>query len=307
MEKILITGASGLIGQQLSKMLINKGFEVLVLSRRAGEHDQYQIYEWNLQKEYINDEVFEHKIDYIIHLAGAGIADKRWTDKRKKEIIDSRVDGVALLAKYLKKHGQQPKAFISAAAVGIYGDAGEEEVDESTPIESSSDAFLVQSCIAWEEAAQAFEQMGVRTALLRVGIVLSTKGGALAKMLPTYSLFVGGYFGNGEQYYPWVHIEEICEMFLFLIKEEQARGVYNGVAPNAVPNKVLAKAIAEARGQKALIMPIPAMAMRLAMGEMADMLLHGANVQPSRLQAAGYEFKHPKLEAALKDLFARKI
>lgn len=307
MEKILITGASGLIGQELSKLLINKGFEVVVLSRREREHDQYQIYEWNLQKEYINEEVFEHKIDYIIHLAGAGIADKRWTTKRKKEIIDSRVDGVALLSKYLKKHGQQPKAFISAAAVGIYGDSGVEEVDESTAIDQSSDAFLVQSCILWEEAAQAFEQMGVRTAILRVGIVLSTSGGALAKMLPTYRLSVGGYFGDGQQYYPWVHIEEICDMFIFLLQNKEATGVYNGVAPNAVPNKVLAKTIADARDQKALLMPIPAMVMRLAMGEMADMVLHGANVQPNRLQADGYEFKHPELDAALKDLFARKM
>jgi uncharacterized protein (TIGR01777 family) len=307
MEKILVTGASGLIGQQLCKLLSNNGFEVLVLSRREREHAQYKFYEWNLQKDYINEEVFEHKIDYVVHLAGAGIADKRWTDQRKKLIIDSRVDGVHLLAKYFKKHGQKPKAFISAAAVGIYGNAGSEAVDESTPIDKSSDAFLVESCVAWEGAAEVFKEMGVRTALLRIGIVLSTQGGALAKMLPTYSFWVGGYFGDGQQYYPWVHIDEIAKMFLFLVQNEDSEGVYNGVAPNAVPNKVLARKIADAKGQKALVMPIPAFAMRLALGEMADMVLYGANVKPTRLEAAGYEFEFPQLEAALKDVLARKI
>ena len=304
MKKVLVTGATGLIGEKLCKLLTDNHIEPLVLSRRGGEFSKYRTFEWNLQANYINESIFDEKIDAVVHLAGAGIDDKRWTKSRKKEIIDSRVNGVELLAKYFAKMPleNRPKRFVSAAAIGIYGNAGEEWVDESTPIQSDSDSFLVQSCLEWEAASSVISDMGIPTALLRIGIVLAKEGGALSKMLPSYKFGLGAYFGNGSQYYAWVHADDICRMFLFLLQRPDLTGVFNGVAPNPIRNKALAGDIAKALGQKALLMPVPKFALQLAMGEMAVIVTDGARVRPKRLEALGYEFSFSNALDALKDI-----
>lgn len=308
MDKVLVTGATGLLGKKLCELLTNKGIEPIVLSRDGSNSSKYRTFEWNLQEEYINEAVFDEKIDAIIHLAGAGLADQRWTDKRKQEIIESRVGGIRFLGKYIAKmpEANRPKTFISAAAIGIYGNAGEGWVDETTPIRDDSQEFLVQCCVQWEAATQIMSDLGLRTAVLRLGIVLSKEGGALAKMLPSYKWGVGAYFGTGKQFYSWIHIADACRMLLFLVENKETSGIFNGVAPYPVTNKKLAALIAEALNQKALLIPVPKLALWLGMGEMAAIVTDSARVNPTRLKKAGFEFGFPKLLPALQDLLKRE-
>jgi hypothetical protein len=305
-ERIIVTGASGLVGESLCKLLYDNGFDVAILSRSDKSASKYPIFKWDLENGYIDDSLFDQKIDYIIHLAGSPIADKKWSDDQKKEIISSRVDSINLLAKYLEIHNCRPKAFISASAIGIYGNSLDDQIlNEYSVLKKESTEFLVQTCLKWEAATENIKKLGVRTAILRIGIVLSEKGGALAKMLPSYRFGLGAYFGNGKQYYSWIHIDDICKMFLFLIRSEKAEGVYNGVAPNPITNKELAADIAKARDQKALLLPVPKVAMKIAMGEMAVIVLDSTRVEPKRMLEAGFEFSFPEALAALKDLLKR--
>ncbi len=310
MNKVLITGATGLVGTMFCQMLQAQGIEPIILGRNAAKSSKYRIFEWNLQKDYVDKQLFLEKIDAVVHLAGAGIADKRWTAARKKEIIDSRVKGIELLTRYFAdmEQEQRPKVFISASAVGIYGDKGEDWVDESTalPPKGGND-FLVESCLQWEEASLGLEAIGLRRAVLRIGIVLSTQGGALSKMLPSYPWGIGTYFGQGQQYYSWVHIEDLCRMLLFLLQEPQAKGIYNGVAPEPISNKALAKSIAKALNKKVVLMPVPTMALNLAMGEMSRIVTDSTRVSAKRLQEAGFEYHFPQIVPALEDLITRKI
>ncbi|AFC23812.1 TIGR01777 family oxidoreductase [Saprospira grandis] len=306
MSRILITGGSGLIGQELCKLLHQQGFEPILLSRNPAKITQWTAFEWDLDRGWVDPQLFDQPIDYLIHLAGAGIADARWSDQRKELIIDSRSQSLKILAQAFREARQELKAFISASAVGIYGDRGNEVLSEESAIHKErKDDFLVQSCIAWEDAAKAFEGLTARISHLRIGIVLSTRGGALAKMLPSYQFHLGAYFGDGEQYYPWVHISDLCRMFLFLIQRGKA-GVYNGVGPDPVQNKTMAHILAKATGKKSLILPAPRFALRLAMGEMANVVLYSARVLPKRLEEEGFKHRYRDLQAALVDLIENK-
>lgn len=307
MSRILITGGSGLIGQELCKLLHRQGFEPILLSRNPNKIKDWTAFEWDLKRGWVDPQLFNQPIDYLIHLAGAGIADARWTAKRKQLIIDSRSQSLKVLAQAFSTAGQELKAFISASAVGIYGDRGNEVLDESSAIHSErKNDFLIQSCIAWEEAAKAFQGLTARITHLRIGIVLSTQGGALAKMLPSYQFHLGAYFGSGQQYYPWVHIEDLCRMFLFLVEQGKA-GVYNGVGPDPIQNKTLAQLLAKATNKKSLILPAPEFALRLAMGEMANVVLYSTRALPKRLEEEGFQHRYRDLQAALEDLLERKL
>jgi uncharacterized protein (TIGR01777 family) len=305
--KIIISGAAGLVGTSLCKLLSDNGYEPIILSRKKNSASPYKTIVWDLEKNQIGDGVEEIEADYVIHLAGAGIAEKKWSENRKAEIISSRVKGANLLAKLIAGMKNKPKAYISAAAIGIYGNRADENLDEFSEIKKDSKEFLVQSCIAWENSVNEIKQMGIRTALLRIGIVLSTHGGALAKMLPGYKFGTAAYFGNGEQYFSWIHIDDLCKAFIFMLEQEKCAGVYNAVAPNPQKNKAFAKTIAEAKKQKALLLPVPAFALKLAMGEMSAIVLDSAKVYPKRLLDAGFQFKFPELKEALIDLFERKL
>jgi uncharacterized protein len=305
-NRVLVAGATGLVGNFLCDFLSKNGYEVAVLSRNKKANSNFETFVWNVDKKQIDEALFSKKIDYIINLAGAGIADQKWSDSRKSEIILSRTQSSALLADFIKKTEIKPQAFISAAAIGIYGNRGEEVIDEHSMIRKDSAEFLVQSCIKWEEAADEIAEMGIRTVKTRIGIVLSTKGGALAKMLPSYKFGIGTYFGNGKQFYSWVHIEDLCRIFLHLIQDVNSSGVFNAVSPNPVRNHEFAAKIAEARASRALLIPIPSFAMKLAMGEMSAIVLDSVKVHPNRLLADGFQFQYPELTAALKDIIVNK-
>lgn len=303
MQTILITGGTGLVGMFLSRHLRALGYRVIHLSRRANAAAEFPAFAWDVDKQTIDNNAIT-QADFIIHLAGAGIADKRWTESRKAEIIRSRVGSTQLLARALRETGHRPQAFVAASATGFYGDSGTIICTEQTPTGAD---FLAQTCQAWENSSQEIRALGIRTPLVRIGIVLSTQGGALAKMLPSYAVRVGAYFGDGSQYYSWIHIEDLARIFEFLVANADCDGIYNGVSPTPVSNYGLARAIADARGQKALLVPAPAFAMRAAMGEMAAVVLNSNRVLPQALQDCHFDFKYTELVPALQDLLMRKL
>lgn len=296
--KILITGGRGMLGSYLSAILKAAGHEVSHLSRSQPKNADYPTFIWDVEKQYIDPKALQD-VEAIIHLAGEGIADKRWTAARKKAIIDSRVQSTALLYKALQSQPHKVSVFVAASAIGIYGDRGAEVLDEQSAAGSD---FLAETCIAWEAANAPIAALGIRLPIIRIGIVLSTAGGALAKMLPSYKFRIGTYFGSGQQYYSWVHIADVARILQAAVENPAMTGIYNATAPNPVKNCELAYGIAEAKNQKALILPAPAFAMRIALGEMAAVVLNSSRVLPKALESVDFEFTYPELLPALENL-----
>ena len=303
MKTVLITGGTGLVGNRLSQILKQKGYNIIHLSRSENLNATFPAYKWDFNNNEIDTRALE-QADYIIHLAGAGVADKSWTKKRKEIILDSRVKSGELLQQKLKEINKRPKAVICASASGFYGNRGGQLLDEKASV---GKGFLAEVVEKWEAANNGFKEVTNRVAQLRIGIVLSTKGGALEKMLPSYKARVGTYFGLGQQYYSWIHIDDLCKMFVFAIENENVSGIYNAVAPNPVTNKYLAEAIGKGMGKSALLMPAPAMAMRLVMGEMASIVLDGVRLCSNKIENAGFSFTHVNVTNAIRDLIERKI
>ncbi len=303
MPTVLIGGGTGLIGRHLSNLLKQKGYEVILLSRKRDLNGPFPQYAWNLETGAIDDEAIL-KADYVLNLAGAGIADKRWTVSRKKTIIDSRVKSMQLLKAAFNKLNKKPKAFIAASAIGFYGDRRDEWLDEKS---NPGEGFLSESTRQWEKSTKEMESIGSRLITIRIGIVLSTKGGALPKLVLPQKFWLGTYFSDGMAYYPWIHIDDLCNIFIKSIEDESMNGIFNGVAPTPVSNIELTKAIATALNKKVMMIPVPAFLLRLGMGEMADVVLTSARVSAEKIKNSGFKFQFPELVPALKDLFARKI
>jgi len=300
MSKVLIAGGTGLVGTRLSQLLNEKGYEVVHLSRKKGTNSIYPTYVWDTKEGTIEAGAFDD-VTHIINIAGAGIADGLWTDSRKKLLIESRTQTTALLAKYISTLAQKPKAYVSAAAIGIYGDRDDEVLTESSPI--GEEGFLVQCCKEWEQAIQAAAtKIKIRTVTIRIGIVLSTKGGALPKMLLPLKFFTASYFGDGQQWYSWVHIDDVCNIFIKAMETEAMQGVYNATTLHPLTNKDLTERMVKALGKRALVIPAPTAALRLGMGEMADVVLNSNKVLPQRLEKIGFSFQFPTFEEAVKDV-----
>ena len=295
MEKVLITGGTGLIGKRLSYLLQNRGYEVRLLSRSKNPNGDYKTYLWDIEKGYIDENAFED-LNYIIHLAGAGIADKRWTEKRKQIIIDSRVITTDLLLKTVKQLQTPLKAFISASAVGYYGSFTSETIFEES--HKPSDDFLGKVCRLWEESTFQFQQEGIRTVALRTGIVLSNHGGALAKMKTP----IITPLGDGKQYMPWIHIDDMCALYIKAMKDDTMKGAYNTVAPEFNTNKSFSKAIAKAFNRPFIGIGVPQFILKLVLGEMATVILHGSRVSSKKVMQAGFEFEHTHLDKTLASL-----
>jgi hypothetical protein len=298
-QKVLITGGTGLIGSRLTELLLEKGFEVAYLSRRKSEATQVKVYLWDLEKGYVAEEAIR-QADCIIHLAGAGVADQRWTSSRKQEILESRTRSSQLLYEYLQRTPHRVKAFLSASAIGIYGaDRGEELLTETS---SLGNDFLAEVTKAWEGAVQPVAGLGIRTVLLRIGIVLSNKGGALSKMAQPIRLGAGSPLGSGKQWISWIHVDDLCRLFLYCLENPDLQGPYNAVAPEPATNEALTKQIAEVLG-KPLFMPnVPAFALKLALGEMATTVLGSAKVSSQKITRAGFTYQFPNLAPSLRDL-----
>jgi uncharacterized protein (TIGR01777 family) len=304
MSNILIAGGTGLLGMRLSHLLKEKGHHVFHLSRKQNLNATFPAYQWDLEKQFIDPAAME-KAEVIINLAGAGVADARWTDARKQLIIDSRVDSALLLKSFIENKKTPARAYLSASAVGYYGNRGDQLLKETDP--PGEEGFLPESVIAWEKAIDQVAETGIRTVAFRIGIVLSTKGGALEKMLLPFNFFNGTYFGDGSMYYSWIHIDDIANMFIEAVDNEAYRGYYNGVGPHPATNKEIILACKKALGKPAIILPAPAVVLRTAMGEMADMILDSAKVSSEKIERVGFQFQFPELVPAIKDLLARKL
>jgi uncharacterized protein (TIGR01777 family) len=298
-KTVLITGASGLIGTQLSKMLIDEGYNVVHLGRKSTRKSVYPTFFWDVDNGQIDTNAFKN-VDAIIHLAGAGVADSRWTEDRKREIINSRVNSGRLLYETLKNTSNQVKTFVSASAVGYYGNRYQEVLTETA---QPTNEFLSRTTQNWEDASAQMAELGIRTVILRIGIVLSEKGGALPQTALPLKLRVGAYFGSGKQYYSWIHITDICRIFMHALQTPNMSGIYNSVAPNPVNNKEFVRNIAVAMGKPAVFVPAPAFVLQLAMGEMSHIVLDSAYVSADKLLQTGFVFKYPQIELALKEIY----
>lgn len=303
MASILLAGGAGLIGRRLRSLLVQEGYQVSILSRKAHPYGEFPTFVWNPDKGTIDHDAVR-KADVVINLAGAGIADARWTPERKREIIESRTRSTRLLLESFQSTGHFPKCYISGAAIGYYGERGNEELTEDA---RPGTGFLAESCVAWEQAIAEVAAAGIRTVAFRIGIVLSTKGGALEKMLPPARLGAGAYFGNGAQWYSWVHIDDLCRMFLHAIQHPEMAGTFNAVAPQPVTNKDLSHALMRALGKPAILLPAPAFALRWAMGEMADVVLNSTKVSSKKIELAGFQFQFNSLDATFTDLLDRQV
>jgi len=298
-RKVLISGGTGLIGTRLAEMLIDAGYEVALLSREA-HAERFRRFHWDPR----HDDIDEHAIpyaDYVINLAGASVSDGKWTDERKKEIIDSRLQGTNLLARTLARDNHRVQTFLSASAIGIYGDQGSTTVDENTP--ADPDDFLADVARQWEVAAQRVQMLGIRTVIIRIGIVLSADGGALPAIAKPTKLGAGAPLGSGKQYMSWVHIDDLCRLFIQAMEESEWRGVYNGVAPNPVTNREFTETLAEVLHRPLVLPKVPAFGLKLLMGEMSEIVLASQRVSADKVLQHGFQFEYPHLQEALEEIY----
>ncbi|WP_144607493.1 TIGR01777 family oxidoreductase [Algoriphagus algorifonticola] len=294
MKNILITGGSGLIGQKITQLLEEKDYAVAWLSRSSKKRKSFV---WDINSQTIDPEAMEWA-DAVIHLAGAGVADQRWTAERKQEILQSRTKSTALLHQAIEKSEAKPTTFISASAVGYYGfNTGTKLVDENS---TAGTDFLAQVVIAWENEVKKIESLHLRTVMLRIGIVLDADGGALAEMLKPP---VAAPLGSGDQWMSWIHIDDLAKMFVFALEKTTLQGVYNAVGPNPSTNQQLTKEAADAKGKTYLGIGVPGFVLKLVLGEMAAMVLGGNRVSCQKIQKAGFQFDYFELSEALKDIF----
>lgn len=297
---ILITGGSGLVGKTLTKQLQNTGNSVFWLSRNPENQPRKSFY-WNIQKGEIDKNAFNN-IDAIIHLAGASVASKRWTKEYKQEIVESRIKSTALLANFLNNNTHTVKHFMAASAIGIYGDRENEILTESSEY---ADTFLAQVCIKWENEVGLINN-SIRKCIIRIGIVLNKDEGALAEMLKTIKWGLGAPLGTGKQYVSWIHLVDLRNIFLYLLENENLKGVYNAVAPNPVTNTELTTLIAKTIKKPCFLPPVPKMVLKLIIGEMVDMVLASQNVSSKKIIDTKYPFEFTNLQQALNDILVEK-
>ncbi|PJF40376.1 MAG: TIGR01777 family protein [Phototrophicales bacterium] len=299
--RIIITGGTGLIGTALATHLVKAGHEVYSLSRKPSAHTApsgVKLHKWDAKtgegwSELITEDTA------IVNLAGAGIADKRWSDERKAEIINSRINAANAIIDAVQRAGIKPKVVIQASAVGYYGsDVGDTVLTEDSP---AGHDFLADVCVQWENAIQPIIEQGVRVAIIRTGVVLSMYGGAFPRQILPFRLFVGGSIGNGEQYYPWIHIDDEVAAITFLLENENASGPYNLTAPHPVTNQEFTHVLGRVMKRPA-VFPVPAMVFKILFGEMSVVLLKGQNAHPARLKEAGFTFAHPEPTEAVDHL-----
>lgn len=295
--KILISGASGLIGRKLKLALQNEGHEVWSLTRSP--KNKFDIF-WNPNENQIELEKI-NSFQGVIHLAGENIAGGSWTEEKKKKIYSSRVEGTRFLVDSILSLPSKPDFFVSASAVGYYGDRGDESLNEASPAGSG---FLAKVCIDWEEAAKPLQDHSIRSSWARIGIVLSPEGGALQKMLTPFRLGLGGNMGSGQQWFPWIDIDDLVQGFCFLVKNSQCSGAFNFTAPEILLQKDFAKTLAR-HLKRPSFFHAPEFLLKLALGEMGeDLLLASMKVLPERLLEMGFEFKYPSLEKSLEHLLS---
>lgn len=304
MQTVLITGGTGMVGTSLTQLLLSKGYHVIVLTRKpqVSQIPNLTYAVWDIAKGTIDPLAIE-KADTIVHLAGAGVADKRWSKKRKQEIVDSRVMSGALLVKYLTEIPHQVKTVVSASAIGWYGPDTEHSLQygftETDPVDV---AFLGDTCKQWEDSVKPIETKGIKLVSLRIGIVLNKQGGALAEFIKPAQFGLATIFGTGNQMVSWIHYKDLCKMILLGIESDSLKGIYNAVSPDPISNKDLIIAITKKLRGFYLPIPVPAFVLKIMLGEMSIEILKSAKVSSNKIENAGFKFDYPTLHTALNDL-----
>jgi uncharacterized protein len=307
MATVLITGGTGLIGKAITKVLLEKNYRVIILSRTTRDREpitkSLSYAQWNINDLTVNKEAIA-EADYIIQLAGAGIVDKRWTKKRKQEIVYSRVKSSELIVKTLKENTNKVKAIISSSAIGWYGpDPAVPNLDPFTEDDPAADGFLGNTCLEWEQSIEPVTKMGKRLVKLRTGIVLSNEGGALKEFMRPLQFGVAAILGNGKQIISWIHIDDLVKLYITAIENENMKGVYNAVAPNPVSNKEFILQLARIKRERFFIpVHVPSFILKTILGEMSIEVIKSATVSCSKIQYAGFDFLYPSIDIALKSL-----
>jgi uncharacterized protein (TIGR01777 family) len=298
-DKILIAGGTGLLGTRLSEMLIDSGYEVAHLSRTPDKYARYKTFKWDAGKGTIDENAIRHA-DYIINLAGNSVSGEKWSMARKKEILNSRIQTTNLLCQYLEKVPNRVKGFIGSSAVGIYGNSGDRLMMEESTYGSD---FLAEVCKHWEHASWQIHTLGIRTVIFRIGIVLSNKGGALPQIAKPIKMLAGSPLGSGKQYMSWIHIDDLCRLYIKAIEDRQMEGVYNAVSPNPATNEELTRTLAKVM-HKPLVFPnVPAFGLKLMLGEMSEIVLNSARVSATKVLQTGFTFEYSHVQEALESLY----
>ncbi len=307
MDTVLITGGTGLVGRALTKLLTDVGYKVIVLSRRNGgsaDNELVSYAHWDVARQTI-DEAAIQQADYIVHLAGANVGDKRWTASRKKEIVHSRTQSAELLFKALSKHPNKVKKVISASGIGYYGE------NKSGPAFTENDPpekdFLGTTCVAWENSILKMRDLQKKVVILRTGIALSLAGGALKEFYKPLQFGFATILGNGEQYVSWIHLHDLARIYLSAIVNHNLEGIYNVASPHPVQNKELVMTMAqEAKGKSFIPVHVPTFALKVALGEMSIEVLKSCRVSTAKIQETGFVFSYPDIRAAMENIFQEK-
>ncbi len=298
-KNVLISGGTGFVGKHLTALLIKRGYSVSILTRKvqANQKDIFY-YKWDVAQQTIDEKAVE-KADFIIHLAGENIAEKRWTAKRKAAIIESREQSTVLLYSAIKKQNKKLEAFVSASAVGIYGAVNGPEIctEEMTP----ANDFLGYTCQKWEDSLDFIENRHIRTVKIRTGLVLGKVDGFLSKLAPLFKYRLGSVIGSGKQYMPWIHIDDLCEMYVLALENDEMQGAYNAAVQDDTTNAVFSKTLACVYGYSIWLPAVPEFLIKLAMGEMSKIVLTGRRVSSKKIEAAGFRFQFKNLEGALRN------
>ncbi|MBK9388855.1 MAG: TIGR01777 family protein [Bacteroidetes bacterium] len=294
---VLITGGSGLIGRYLTSSLLEKGYKVSHLSRNANQFGKVRVFRWDPEKGILDPMVFEG-VDYIVHLAGANIGEKRWTSNRKSEIVNSRIDSAKLLHKVISENNIRVKAFISASAVGYYGSVTSDKI--FTENDPPANDFLGTVCRKWEESADLFSASGTRVVKIRTGVVMEKSDSALSKMMMPAKFGFLVQTGNGRQYMPWIHITDLCNIYLKAIEDPKMNGAFNAVSPQHVTHKVFVKTLGQVIGKPVFPVPVPGIILKAVLGEMSDVVLKGSRVSAAKITESGYTFLYSELAGALR-------
>lgn len=299
-QTVLITGGTGTIGRRLTQLLQQQGYQVSYLSRLAQQVPQAKTYQWDVKRGHLDPQAIQ-TADHIVHLAGAGVADERWTAARKDEILTSRTESTGLLARALAKNPHKVKSFVASSAIGYYGgDTGDRPLTETS---SGGSDFLARVTRAWEQSEDEVAQLGVRTVKFRTGVVLTMAGGALPKLAQPVRLGAGAPIGSGQQYISWIHLDDLCRLYIRAIEDESWQGVYNAVAPGPVTNETLTRAIAGVLNRPMLLPNIPNFVIKLMFGELAITVIGGNYVLNKRLtEETDFQYQYGDLTKALENL-----
>ena len=302
MKTILVSGGTGLIGSHILPLLKKAGFRTHLLSRSEKAVPGWDaVFTWDVNQGKIDERAFEG-VTHILHLAGAGIADSRWSDARKKEIIESRIQSAALILQVLQKRNQQIEAFISGSAVGWYGGKTDDLVHSEN--EPAATDFLGETCLKWEQSADAFASNAKRVVKIRTGVVLAREGGAFPKMSMPFRYFAGAPLGSGKQQMPWIHIEDIASVFMEAALNETFQGAFNASATESCSNREFSHHLAQAMNRPLLPLAVPSFILKMLFGEMSAVVLEGSRVSNQKLKQTGFTFQFPDLDLALKQLLS---